>query len=288
MNIYHLSCFITVCRYMSFTKAANQLVITQQGISKIITRMEEELGAPLFIRRNSRLELTEYGKLFLNSALNILREYNNVTEQIAEMKLQNNQTLNVFIPTGMINVFPFEDFDSFRQLHPKINVNLQQASDTECENALVSGKADVAFCALPLDPEMFTVHAKKSQPVYFLLSRNNPLSRFKSLNVNQLRKERFITIDAENKCGNDFVSRCQKAGFMPNVYMRSSDTQLIYGLCQKNGGKSFLVGEPVDIPEGLAVIPEDPPNVWEVAIATLTYRKPSEAAEEFIRFFQNW
>lgn len=63
---------------------------------------------PLFIRRNSRLELTEYGKLLLNSALNILREYNNVTEQIAEMKLQNNQTLNVYIPTGMINVFPLK------------------------------------------------------------------------------------------------------------------------------------------------------------------------------------
>ena len=44
--MYQLKCYITVCRYMSFTKAANQLLITQQGISKIISRMEEELDVP--------------------------------------------------------------------------------------------------------------------------------------------------------------------------------------------------------------------------------------------------
>lgn len=288
MNIYQLKCFITVCRYMSFTKAAKQLVISQQGVSKIITRMESELEAPLFIRNNSKLELTGYGKLLLNSALVILREYNNVTEQIEEMKAQNNQTLNIYLPTGMRNVFPFDTLDLFLQLHPQINVNLQQAPDIECENALVSGKADVAFCTLPLDTEVFTIHTQKSQPVYFLVSKSNPLAKFKSLNVSQLRKERFITIDAENKCGDDFVARCEKAGFMPNVYMRTSDIQLIYELCQKNNGISFLVGTPVDLPEKLAIIPEDPPNVWEVALTSLTYHKQSEAAQEFIHFFQNW
>ena len=89
MNMYQLKCYITVCRYMSFTKAANQLLITQQGISKIISRMEEELDVPLFVRQNMKLELTDYGKLFLNSAIGILREYNSVTEQLAQMREQN-------------------------------------------------------------------------------------------------------------------------------------------------------------------------------------------------------
>lgn len=288
MNVYQLNCFITVCRYMSLTRAAKQLVISQQGVSKIITRMENELGVPLFIRHNSKLELTSYGKLLLNSAMVMLREYNSLTEKIEEMKARDSQTLNIYLPTGMRNVFPFDTMDAFLQLHPQINVNLQQAPDTECENALVSGKADVAFCTLPLNTDMFTIYAQKSQPVYFLVSKNNPLAKFESLNVSQLRKERFITIDAENKCGDDFVARCEKAGFMPNVYMRTSDIQLIYELCQKNNGISFLVGEPADIPENLSVIPEDPPNVWEVALATLTYHTPSEAAQEFIDFFRSW
>lgn len=288
MNMYQLKCYITVCRYMSFTKAANQLLITQQGISKIISRMEEELDVPLFVRQNMKLELTDYGKLFLNSALGILREYNSVTEQLAQMREQNVASLNIYLPTGMMHVFPIDAFSRFRDSYPEINLNLQQAADIECENALVSGKADVAFCAMPVDTNVFTVHATKSQPVYFLVSRKNPLSRCRTINVSQLRDEQFITIDADNKCGDGFVSRCEQAGFTPKVYMRTADTHLIGELCRENAGISFYIGDPVDIPEGVAVIPEDPMNTWDVGIVTLAYRKPSKLAEEFISFFKNW
>ena len=288
MNMYQLKCYITVCRYMSFTKAANQLLITQQGISKIISRMEEELDVPLFVRQNVKLELTDYGKLFLNSAIGILREYNSVTEQLAQMREQNVASLNIYLPTGMMHVFTLDAFSRFRDSYPEINLNLQQASDIECENALVSGKADVAFCAMPVDTNVFTVHATKSQPVYFLVSRKNPLSRCRTINVSQLRDEQFITIDADNKCGDGFVSRCEQAGFTPKVYMRTADTHLIGELCRENAGISFYIGEPVDIPEGVAVIPEDPMNTWDVGIVTLAYRKPSKLAEEFISFFRNW
>ena len=286
--MYQLKCYITVCRYMSFTKAANQLLITQQGISKIISRMEEELDVPLFVRQNMKLELTDYGKLFLNSAIGILREYNSVTEQLAQMREQNVASLNIYLPTGMMHVFTLDAFSRFRDSYPEINLNLQQASDIECENALVSGKADVAFCAMPMDTNVFTVHATKSQPVYFLVSRKNPLSRCRTINVSQLRDEQFITIDADNKCGDGFVSRCEQAGFTPKVYMRTADTHLIGELCRENAGISFYIGEPVDIPEGVAVIPEDPMNTWDVGIVTLAYRKPSKLAEEFISFFRNW
>ena len=286
--MYQLKCYITVCRYMSFTKAANQLLITQQGISTIISRMEEELDVPLFVRQNMKLELTDYGKLFLNSAIGILREYNSVTEQLAQMREQNVASLNIYLPTGMMHVFTLDAFSRFRDSYPEINLNLQQASDIECENALVSGKADVAFCAMPVDTNVFTVHATKSQPVYFLVSRKNPLSRCRTINVSQLRDEQFITIDADNKCGDGFVSRCEQAGFTPKVYMRTADTHLIGELCRENAGISFYIGEPVDIPEGVAVIPEDPMNTWDVGIVTLAYRKPSKLAEEFISFFRNW
>lgn len=288
MNMYQLNCFITVCRYMSFTKAASQLVITQQGISKIISHMEEELQVPLFHRHNSTLELTEYGALLLNSGIKILREYNSVTEQLAAIRAKNSASLTVYIPTGMMHVFPVDMFSAFRELHRHVFVVLQQAADTECENALVTGKADVAFCALPLDKEVFTVHVKKTYPVYFLVSKKNPLSKNKSITANQLKNERFITIDADNKSGGGFVDRCRKAGFAPNVYMRASDTQLIYKLCRENEGMSFYLGEPAEIPDGVAIIPEEPPNTWDVGLATLAYRKPSDEVEEFIRFFKHW
>ncbi len=273
---------------MNFTKAANHLNITQQGISKIISRMEDELQIPLLYRNNAKLSLTEYGNLFLKSSLTILREYNSVTERIEQMKEKSRATLNIYISMGMMRVFPVDTFNAFREYHSQININLKQAADVECENALVSGKADIAFCTLPVDPELFTVHNTKKQPVYFVVSKKNPLSKCQTISVSQLKDERFITIDINNKSGDGFISRCENEGFVPNVYMRSPDTNLILELCQNNAGISFYIGEPTSISEELVLIPEEPPNTWDVGLVTLTYRKPSIMVEEFISFFKNW
>lgn len=288
MNMYQLNCFITVCRFMSFTRAADTLVITQQGISKIISRMEEEIGVPLFTRRNSKLELTEYGKLFLSSSLSILREYNSVIEQLNMMRSKADAGLNLYIPSGMMNVFPLERIESFGKDHPEINLKLFQTADVECENALISGAADLAFCTLPLDPKVFTIHQEKTFPVYFMLSRYHPLAQYHELSVSQLRRERFITIDSANKCGDDFNARCRKAGFSPITFMRTSDMHLIYDLCQKNAGISFHIGNAQDVPEDLLLIPETPENVWHVGLATLSVRKPSPQVELFLSYFENW
>lgn len=273
---------------MSFTKAANYLSITQQGISKIISRMEDELQTPLLSRNNAKLSLTEYGNLFLESSLTMLREYNSVIERMEQMKEKRQATLNIYIPMGMMQVFPIDTFNAFREYHSEININLEQAADVECENALISGEADIAFCTLPVDPKLFTVHSTKKQPVYFVVSKKNPLSKCPTLSVSQLKEERFITIDIKNKSGDGFISRCEKEGFVPNVYMRSPDTHLILELCQNNAGISFYIGEPTSISEKVVLIPEEPPNTWDVGLVTLTYRKPSVMVEEFINYFKTW
>ncbi|MEI3101392.1 MAG: LysR family transcriptional regulator [Oscillospiraceae bacterium] len=53
MDIKQLEYFVEVCRYMSFTKAAANQYISQQGMSKSIKRLEEELGIALFRRSSS-------------------------------------------------------------------------------------------------------------------------------------------------------------------------------------------------------------------------------------------
>lgn len=272
---------------MSFTKAANQLTISQQGISKIISRMEEELDVPLFIRKNARLELTEYGKLFLQSSLNILKEYNSITEQIAVMKAHNSVSISLYVPMGMMHLFPIDAINEYSSIHPEIDLCIQQATDIECEEALVNGQADLAFCSLPLDTTVFTLHSRKCYPVRFLMSERNPLSRLKAISADKLKKERFITIDAKNKCGDDFNRRCEKAGFRPNIFMRTYDLAMIMNTCLKNSGISFWLGENYDVPKGLVLVPEDPPAYWECALVTLAHRELGPAVKELINYLNS-
>ena len=63
MDLQKLKRFFTTVEYMSITKAAESLYITQPTLSKYISSLEDELGIKLFIRENQTLILTEAGKL---------------------------------------------------------------------------------------------------------------------------------------------------------------------------------------------------------------------------------
>ena len=59
--------FLTVARYLSFTRAAQELYTTQPTISRQIAALEEEWGCPLFVRSNKEVALTEEGALMLDA-----------------------------------------------------------------------------------------------------------------------------------------------------------------------------------------------------------------------------
>ena len=65
---YRIDTFLEVCRFMNFTKAAQSLNITQPAVSQHIKYLEEQYHTTFFAFRGKKMELTEEGKVFLNSA----------------------------------------------------------------------------------------------------------------------------------------------------------------------------------------------------------------------------
>ncbi len=72
MELRLLRYFLTVAKEQSFTKAAEQLHITQPTLSRQMAAFEEELGLLLFVRRGKNVTLTEEGILLKRRALEIL------------------------------------------------------------------------------------------------------------------------------------------------------------------------------------------------------------------------
>lgn len=289
MDFKQIECFLEVCRCMNFTKAAKKLYISQQGVSKIISKMEEELEVPLFYRNNSALQLSEYGQLFLLNAQRLEAEYNHAVNEIHALKISHTGNLNVCIPTGMMHVFPQELVDHFLQCYPSINVSIMQYDDLECEDKVLTGKMDIGFCAAPLDTDLFLVHHSHKEQTFYMLSDQHPLAQCSTLTIEQLRDQKFITISEGNKCGWLFHKRCETAGFTPNVYMRTADTQLIVELCRKNAGIGFYVGTPEDKIEGVKIIPDAKENWdWEVCLVTAKRRFLTDNMKAFINVFKNW
>lgn len=79
MTVSQLRYFACVAQVQNLSKAAQMLHLSQPSLSKSISKLEEELGAPLFDRAGKRLLLNERGERFLESAQLILQELEGAT-----------------------------------------------------------------------------------------------------------------------------------------------------------------------------------------------------------------
>ena len=85
MNSTNLEYFVTLAEELNFTQAARKLYISQQALSKMMSKLEEKLGIALF-DRSTPLRLTTAGQVFYQSAKKILINMDECTRRLQEIK----------------------------------------------------------------------------------------------------------------------------------------------------------------------------------------------------------
>ena len=100
MDNRQLLYFKTVCDEGGFTKAAEKLYISPQGINKAIHRLEDELGVPLFENTPMGLMLTEYGVALRNQIGPYLTQHNRIMDMIESMRERANFALSIGVQSG--------------------------------------------------------------------------------------------------------------------------------------------------------------------------------------------
>lgn len=289
MDIKEIECFIEVCNQMSFTRAGRNLYISQQGVSKKINKLEEELDVMLFNRTSSTIQLTEYGELFLPSAKLIYEDYLNAINQIMIVKKRKAGELRVGIPNGLVNFFPQQILDNFILEHPDINIMINQYNDTACEEALLKEKIDVGFCVAPVDEEIFTVHHVHKEETYFMLSEKHRLAECDEISMEQMKNEKFVGFGEGNKGHNILEEKCLKAGFPLKMILSTLDMQLIIETCRNNMAVGFYVGPKDKKIPGIRLIPSSSHDWnWDVCISTLKDKKIRSVDKAFMENFENW
>ena len=95
MNIRNLEYFIKVIDTNSFTKAAEELFISQSAISQQIKALEDELGFPLMIRNRKGFELTQAGKYLYIEGKNIIANIKEIENHATYISKNNNKELKI-------------------------------------------------------------------------------------------------------------------------------------------------------------------------------------------------
>jgi LysR family glycine cleavage system transcriptional activator len=128
--------FEAAARNLSFTKAAEELFITQSAVSRQIKALEDHLGVTLFERRPRSLILTEHGQALYRVAADVLERL-----QAAVDQLKTNgraRQLSITTTTGFASLWLIPRLSRFTSLHPGIDVRISATTETlNLERSLV-------------------------------------------------------------------------------------------------------------------------------------------------------
>lgn len=146
MTISQIKYFVTVAKCLSFTKAAEQLFISQPALSRHIRNMEEEWNLQLFVRTSNGIRLTPAGSSMYIGMSELYRNYNELVAQAKKIQRGIAGTLKIGIldQTNVADFMP-QVYQYFSQEHPNVDLCFQAGSFDFLVSEIYAGRLDVIF-----------------------------------------------------------------------------------------------------------------------------------------------
>src|SRR3989338_9578098 len=136
-----LHCFEALARHLSFTRAADELSLTQSAVSKQVAQLEELLQHLLFLRVRQRLQLTPAGSLYLGEVRKILTQVEMSTHALLSYG-GDTEVLRVSTPPTFGARWLIPRLKGWRLRHPSIHLDLRHELEAD---DLAQGRCDLAF-----------------------------------------------------------------------------------------------------------------------------------------------
>lgn len=178
MNFYELQAFITLADSLHFGKAAAKLNMSPSALSRIVSRLEDEMQALMIDRSNRQVVITEQGKLFYKFAKDTLQKQKNLAEEISGTNESVTGTLQIYASvTACYTILP--DFlKKLSEKYPDIHFSIETGDPAAAIELVKEGKVALAVGAIPESgiSMLETVSVTKT-PLVYAASKNGPYTQ---------------------------------------------------------------------------------------------------------------
>jgi LysR family positive regulator for ilvC len=149
MDFVELEAFVALAQHLHFAKAAEALNASPSTLSRIVGRLEEDVGARLFERDTRRVALTAAGRTFLAFAEESLRGRTQLRQSLDSLDGRLRGTLRVYASvTACYTILP-PLVEALAREHPELKLSVETGDPADAEGVLREGRVDLALAALP-------------------------------------------------------------------------------------------------------------------------------------------
>lgn len=240
MDIWQLKCFIEVCNDRSLSKASRNLHISQQGLSKLIKNLEDELENPLFYRSPKGVDPTEFGYLLLDKSKKIIEDYDSMLVYLNSISRKKNGSITIGLPHILYTKYFAAIICGFSEKYPEIKLNFVGLGSNESEKYMQDEMLDLAFAVKPVNTDKFVYIPVSASDMMLIVSSKSYLAKKGSVSVKDIKNERLIMLSQEYKTRQLTIDIFIKSGFKPNIVFTTSQQELIIELVALEKGVAIL------------------------------------------------
>lgn len=234
MELLQLKYFCSAAETENFSATAKKFFVPPSGISQTIKRLEKELDTVLFIREANRITLSEHGKVFYSEVKAALQLIDGAKERLQDESGEVKGDIKLLvlsnrkIITGAI--------ERFKNIYPKTNFHINHSpSEDISEYDVIIADEDTMPGNLEKIPLL-------SENIKLAVDETNPLFAQDTIELPQLRNQRFVTMQKGNSLFYITNKICGTAGFAPEIAIQGDDP--------------FYIRKYVELGLGIAFAPE--------------------------------
>ena len=191
VTLRQLQVFEAVARHLSFSRAAEELHLTQPAVSMQIRQLEASVGLPLFEQIGKKIFLTEAGNEVYHYSRSIAQQLTEAEAVLSEMKGLRRGRLNISV-VSTANYFAPQLLALFCQRNQDVTLSLKVVNREELLHQLASNEMDLGVMGQP--PEGLDIVAEPfmENPLVVVAPPSHPLVTERDIPLSRLAQETFI------------------------------------------------------------------------------------------------
>ncbi|WP_219836841.1 LysR family transcriptional regulator [Paenibacillus sp. R14(2021)] len=287
MELTQLEYFLEVAKTEHLTKSAEALSVTQPALSHSISKLEAELGVPLFERKGRSLQINRYGKMFARRVEKILQEVERGKQEIEECSNPESGTIHL----SYLNILGVELIPhlirEYQKANPAITFRLSQGDKGTILDQVEDGFSDLLITSERPVNDTYEWVPIRTYPLYLIVSSEHAFADMETISLKEIAGEPFVSLKQNCSLRDSILTRFHHINFTLSSTYDAEDLQTVAGFVAAGLGVSVLPKSAGLNLEGLRWIPiQEEEWVWEIGLHLKKDRFLSPATDRFVHFMK--
>lgn len=286
MDFQRLAVFRAVARRLSFSRAADELHLTQPAVSKHIQQLEAELGVRLFHRVGKRVELTDAGRIVADYAQRVSALTEDVRRVLGELEGLRRGYLRLGASaTPGLYLLP-EMLARFRKKYPQVETTLVITNSADVTRRVSAGEFDMGFVGAPTETPGLQVRPFVGDEIVLIVPPGHPLARQRAFAPDLLAPETLIVREPGSATRQIAEAHLTRLGVAPRAVLEMTGCEGVKRAVSAGLGVAFVSRYAItlEVAQKVVGVPEIPELRFARQLSLITRKdaRPSAAILAFL------